>query len=622
MWSIKLLVLIGGPALALLAWRRPTARGRLVTLLAALCCGGPALALLAWRHPTAAGAERYASSTAYVAAEEKFAAELTKLADRCRALNDPALADAERITRAWRVVRPVDRQLYYLPRDVEVVRPADDAPLVVRQWHAKFLEIRRKHAEALVELAKRGGEARNGAIRYAWLCEALRNDPANSTALQALDLPPPTHAAKKPAVPSSPRVDHPKTGWRRGAYWRLETDHFQISTNHSPAVALEVGRQLEELHDVWRQLFFSFWSNPEALQARLAGGADRLGPKRQHQVVLFKTRDEYVAKLKPSQPQIELTQGYYVAEQKTVFLYAGDESTRPAWRHEVVHQLLQEALDLPPGVGVRGNMWIVEGVASYMESLRRFDLGYATLGGYDAARLQYARYARLGGSFYMPLAELTALSRESLQKHPEIRPIYTQSTGLAHFLLDGEHGARRDAVLEYLSAVYTQRDAADTLAAKLGESLEEIDRRYPEFLNVTDDLIESQPPPPEIRQLSLGRTSVTARGLAALPALPKLEWLELNLLPVDDDSFAKFQGSTALRQLFLERTRVADESLNHIARFTQLEELDLSGTRITDAGLPRLASLKKLRELYIDDTETTPAALQRLREQLPRLPPP
>lgn len=597
---------------------------------------------IAFAAASFAAEDRASLEAAYQEADAAFAGQLTKLADRCRDLNDPALAAAERTTRTWRPPPGTSRPRYFLPR-ATAANVGDDAPLVVRQWHARFLDLRRKHAAELQKLARRASDAKHAPLAYAWLCESLRESPDDTDALRILDLLDEQGVARRlPTTANSPRVDHPKTNWRRGSYWRIETDHFLIQTNHSEAVAVEAAGRLEELHDVWRQLFFSFWTTPEALAARFAGRTDRLAPKRQHQVVLFKSRDEYVAKLKPSQAQIELTNGYYSDEQKTVYLYVGDDSTRPSWYHEVTHQLLQESLDVPTGVGGRANMWIVEGVATYMESLRRHDEGYVTLGGYDASRLQYARYARLGGSFYMPLAELTSLSRDALQKHSEIRSIYTQSAGLAQFLLDGNRGERRAATIDYLAAVYLRRDAADTLATKLGVTLEQLDQAYPEFLNVTDDELEAHPPAADARQLSLGRTSVTSRGLTKLPSLPKLEWLELNQLKIDDDAFAAFRESTALRQLFLENTLVTDTSLPAIARMTNLEELDLSGTKITDAGLPQLASLKKLKRLYLarceltdaglrslqslkqlesldlSETQSTPAGIERLRKSLPK----
>lgn len=536
----------------------------------------------------------------------EFTSELNKLAERCDSLNLPKQAEA---TRRWPAPPAARRQVLFLPRAVDATAPAAAAPLVERQWHAKFLAIRQRRAAQLFELAQRTLRAGDAESAYRTLCEVLREDPDHAEARRVLALP----ARKTNASPaaSSPAVDHPLTGWRRGQYWRVRTDHFVIATSHSAAVAQEAARHLEELHDVWRQMFFPFWSSGEALQARFEGRDESLGPKQQHQVVIFKNRDEYVAKLQASQPQIELTSGYYVDERKTVFLYAGDESTRPTWRHEVAHQLFQETLDVPAGVGERGNMWMVEGIATYLESLRVYN-GYATVGGPDAQRLQFARYAGRRGAFLLPLLQLAPLTRSELQAHADIRAIYTQSTGLAHFLMDGEQGKWRSAAVAYLTAIYARRDTAQTLAERTGEPLEEMDRRYVEFLDVTDDDVTQFPDTPPLRLLSLGRTSVTDRGLAAIPAQNQLEWLDLSFTPVTDAGLARFRGSKSLKQLFLEETHITDQLLSWIGELKDLEELDLSGTKITDQGLARLSGLKKLRELYLARSQVTDRGLESL----------
>jgi len=570
------------------------------------------------------------------ALDRQFADELDKLATRCESLDLPKQADA---TRRWAAPPAIRRQILFLPRSGDATTPPAAAPLVERQWHAKFLAIRQRRAEQLFAIARREMLAGRADAAYRTLCETLREDPEHKEAQRVLATP--KRAANAPPSASSPGVDHPITGWRRGQYWRVGTDHFVIATSHSAAVAQEAARRLEEFHDVWRQLFFPFWSSPAALQARFEGLDESLGPKRQHQVVIFKNRDEYVAKLKSSQPQIELTSGYYVDDRKTVFLYVGDESTRPTWYHEVAHQLFQETRDVAAGVGERGNMWLVEGIAVYLESLRVYN-SYVTVGGPDAQRLQFARYAGRRGSIPLPLSKLTPLTRSMLQSHADIRSIYTQATGFAHFLMDGKNGEFRSAAIDCLTAIYARRDSPQTLAERTGQPLDTLDQRYIEFLDVTDDDVAGFPPAPPLRLLSLGRTSVTDRGLATLPAQNQLDWLDLSFTPVTDAGLTKFQGSKSLKQLFLEETQITDQLLEWVGQLKELEELDLSGTNVTDQGIAHLSGLKKLRELYLtrcavtdeaisalsslkqletldlDGTEVTAAGVGRLQRALPK----
>ncbi|MEY4179668.1 MAG: hypothetical protein RLY70_3242, partial [Planctomycetota bacterium] len=626
---------------------------------------------------------------------------LKQLAERCRAVELPEQAAA---TEQWWIERTSRRQTVFVADDPDPTRPAPGAPRVVAQWHAKFLEVRRTHAEALFEAARvaagesaggstaestgestgkstgktigepTGGKSEVGphkkkgsgvggngdtagdgdadgdgdgdtdgdgdaAAAYRLLHEVLREAPDHAAARRILAL---GGSMDGPAVElSRPAFDHPKFGWRRGQHWRAESAHFVVSSNHSATVAQAAARELERLRQVWSQLFFGYWSSPAALRARFAGRDEPLGKKRRHQVAIFKTRDEYVAALRSSQPRIELSSGYYADTEAMSFLYAGDDAAHPTWRHEVVHQLFQEAGDSAGNAGQRGNMWLIEGIAVYFESLLARP-GYAFVGGPDARRLQFARYAGLRGAVPLPFAELAALTREQLQSDARIRELYTQSAGLAHYLMDGDRGRWRPLVGRCLASIYAGRDTAGMLAELAGQPFSDFERGYLAFLGVDDTDLPHFAAVSEMRQLSLGRTAVTERGLLTLSAARQLEWLDLSFTPAADEGVAVFRHCTRLRQLFLERTTITDASLEWIGKLRELEELDLSGTKISDAGLKRLAGLVKLRTLYLTDcsvgdtgvdalrglkrletldlggTAVTPTGIERLRKSLPQ----
>ena len=107
------------------------------------------------------------------------------------------------------------------------------------------------------------------------------------------------------------------------------------------------------------------------------------------------------------------------------------------------------------------NFWVIEGVATYFETLTEHDdpqAGlYFTIGESTAGRLPAAR-ERLQDGFYIPLAELTQLGKDDVQRHAEIAKLYSQSSGLAAFLMDGEQGRYREPLVRYLQAVYAGRD--------------------------------------------------------------------------------------------------------------------------------------------------------------------
>ncbi len=371
-------------------------------------------------------------------------------------------------------------------------------------------------------------------------------------------------------------VANAELGFDAGRHWTIESENFRLTTDHSQDAGRQLAEKLEELHDVWQQLFFEYWSNAAVLVRRFEGQVPADRSTNRHRVVLFRNREEYLARLKRLEPQIELTVGIYLEAQKTAYFYVDDEPRDDTYFHEVTHQLFSETGRVPPGVGLVANDWIVEGVAMYLESLRERD-GYCTLGGIDANRLQYARYRTLNQGFYLPLEQLAALGRRALQQHADIRLLYSEAAGLAAFLLDYERGRYRRLLTDYLQAVYQGRDNAQTLGTLASVPLSNLDRQYREFLNVTDEDLTCLPRTPETRNLSLGRTSVTDDGLKHVASLTQLEWLDVAYTEVGDAGLAQVKPATHLNHLIAEHTRIADAALETIAGFRELEILDLTG---------------------------------------------
>jgi hypothetical protein len=263
--------------------------------------------------------------------------------------------------------------------------------------------------------------------------------------------------------------------------WDIETEHYTVRTNHSIEAGVELGRQLERLYRVWKQLFAPFYLSQSEVTALLAGGARR--PARRaprHHVVYFRNRDDYVRYFKPQVPEIEMSVGVYLDGTRRAYFYHGDDDQRNLF-HEATHQLFHESRPVAPGVGRQQNFWIIEGIALYMEALREED-GYHVLGGFDDVRMSDARYRLLEDDFYVPLAQFTRLSMDDVKRHERIATLYSQAAGLAHFLIHYDHGRYRDALAAYLSAVYSARDNPDTLAQLTGTSYAELDRQYRQFM--------------------------------------------------------------------------------------------------------------------------------------------
>ena len=499
-----------------------------------------------------------------------------------------------------------------------------------------------QHAADLAELAQAALGQNNPSLAYQLLYEAAFFDRQQPIAQRVLGL---SSVEKREQLQvRRATTEHPRLGWNPSKYWRIDTEHYQIVTNQSEQAGLQLARRLEDLHTVWRQLFFDCWSN----QASLAGALRRKRPlrprsKTHHRVVLFASRDEYIQHLRPRQPRIDITLGFYDVDARTSFFFAGPDASPATQLHEASHQLFQELQRSSPRMAADRNFWIVEGVALYMESLRRRGPCVA-VGGFYANRLQYARYRRLQENFYVPLSDLASFGREALQRDTRIRRIYSQAAGLTHFLMDGQSGRHRAGLIQYLRQVYQGRDRLDELERSTATSYAMLDQQYQSFLDVSDeDLKTTSLTAHTIQSLCLGKTAVSDEGLIQLAPQAKLEWLDLAHTSTTDRGLGFMRGAQRLRQVNLDATAVTDRSLGLLAKCPRLEEIDLSRTRITDAGIPLLHSLPNLRVLWLTNTTVSDESIdalarlkalqqldvqgtritrqgrQRLRQQLPNL---
>ncbi len=543
------------------------------------------LPLLLTAAPLAA-ADTSALHAEHVALRRAHAAALEAVAAKCDELGMPS--EAAR-TRGWILPDAAGRRLAFLDRPAPPAEPAN-APERVRQWRNRFDQLRRQQAEALVKLMERAEAEGDSALAYRLACEALREDPEAAEARRRIGA---RAEIGRPRVSTLPHADF---RWPARSFQRLETDHFSIATNQSAAAAVELGRLLEDLYCVWRQLF-----HPTREE----------GSRRKHRVVLFRDREEYIAALRPLERQIDLTLGVYLDGPETSYFFGPPSESAATICHEATHQLFRECLGSSPAAGREGNFWAIEGVALYLESAVPGE-AYWSLGGFEADRLQFARYRALNEKFHLPLAELVQLGRSDLQGHAEIRELYSESAGLAHFFMHGREGAYREAFNAYLGRVYSLRDRPDTLTTLCGAEYAELDRQYLEFLSITDADLAQLTAPATRTNLALGHTEVTDAGLAHLAACTELNWLDLTNCPVTDAGLKHLRGLTKLERLTLEGTGITSAGLAELAGLTQLKELDLSRTKIDDEGLRALAGLTNLETLWLTGTEVSDAGLPHL----------
>lgn len=582
--------------------------------------------------------------------DEEFQDNLQELAGQCR---NRGLVDAEQTILAWIIRRDPQRQYFFLTTDAPVDQQINDLSGALENWQQQFVQYRCQYAERLYELVGQWLEAGDAAA-YRALFEVLHADPDHKEARRILgyklvgDRWQSTFSRK---MLQAGRVNHLRFGWIpqdhlrryesgqryfRGRWisaeqeerfrgrvsqgWRVETEHYVVQTNHSLEAGVELGRQLEMVYDVWRQLFVKYYATDKILARRMRGELVEMVPRRKYKVVFYRNQDEYVRSLKKHQPRIEMTLGIYLGRQRTAYFYASDDDSHATLCHEATHQLFHEN---GPGrqrsaddVGLDHNFWIVEGVALYFESLQLHD-GYATLGGVDASRLQYARHNLLYGGFYEPLQRLAGLGRNAMQNHKNIRLLYSQAAGLTQFLMHDQQGAFHPALVEYIQSVYQRRDRDETLARLTGTSFLELDHAYREFLEVEDKDLSEPACLSSTRRLLLGGTRITDSGVAGLASATQLEDLNVAGTAITDSSLAVFARLVQMRELDISGTRISDTGLQHLRSLQQLRILSLSETSLTDQCIPYLGALKNLEQLYLKNTQITRNGLHSLQQLLP-----
>jgi hypothetical protein len=551
--------------------------------------------------------------------DRHFAEQLKILAEKCDSLRLPYQA---RTTREWQVKRCAGRHNLFIPPLVDPTVPSANAPELVKRWHTKFRELRVDQANGLYDVALEFLEAGDAARAYHLLNETLRENPDHEPARKALGYARPksgtgwTPYAKTPEAGVG-KTPHAKTGWQTGKYWRIDSTHWRIATNHSAAAGLDLARKLEDFHLLWKQTFFDYWCTRADLEAALESGRQPPEPRTPMNVYLFRNREEYIKFLEPNRPNIGKTNGLYADDQQTAVFFVGDENIQATWFHEAAHQLFQQWRDSPPGVGEKQNFWLVEGAAMYVESLQNHG-SHWTVGGWQADRLQFPRYRELSGDKGLEFEKLVALGRERVQNHDDIGKLYSQFAAKAHFLFDHPDPHYRRAGSALLRELYHQTDDITSLKKLTGASLAELDKASLQAWQITDDDLLNTPGIVRLKNLSLGRTKVTDQGLAALSGCKDLLWLDVCGLPITDEGLAPIKASTKLKQLFLDGTKITADSLPLITSFTELEELDLSNLTLDETALPTLGKLRRLKILFLTGTNISPATLARLKQVLPR----
>ncbi len=448
-------------------------------------------------------------------------AELATWADRRK------LAVEAKFSRAWLPPAKANRIMFACrpaPGDEELTPPDSKSA----EWRERFQKLRTEQAAALFELAVQCAGNGHAAEAFSLLVEVIREQPSHERARQILGYEQyqgrwitPFEAAKA----REGQVWHPHYGWLPAEHvaryeggeryynnswmmaddeqrlragprkaedqkrsraaphkgWDIVTEHYSVHTTHSLEEGVQLATRLERLYDAWQQMFAAFTFTDAQLTRRFNLQAATRSPPQRHKVIYFRDRDEYVQTLQKDEPNIGVSTGLYVANKKTAYFYVTPDGDDTNLYHEATHQLFTETGKFLRDVGRDANIWIVEGIACFMESLAEAD-GWHMLGGNDAIRLRDAQHRLLVDDYYVPLTELTAYGMDQLKRDPNIAMLYSQASGLTYFLMFADDGRYRAPLVAYLSAIYQGRGRPGALAELCHSNNEELDSQYRDFM--------------------------------------------------------------------------------------------------------------------------------------------
>ena len=299
--------------------------------------------------------------------------------------------------------------------------------------------------------------------------------------------------------------------------WQVESEHFLVKTNVSLEEGVILSRRLEIFYEWLQQVLAGFFDTPAVLRKRFERAAVRGGRGSRAQTPMeiwyFATREEYQRRIRSKVPPGIETNGLYWQPDRRCYFYKNlEHEGLDTLLHEATHQILDiptrqarvtaaRTLSRMTGkprqewiLGGQSNFWVIEGLACYFESFDVQD-GVISVGRPDHVRIVAAQYRLLRDNFYIPLETFCRLGKDQFQQHPNVRQLYSQASGVAHFLMHYDDGRYRDDLVELLASIYRPdgRNPSQSLTlSNITEvSFQKLDQHYREHMeNLFQQLVE------------------------------------------------------------------------------------------------------------------------------------
>jgi hypothetical protein len=445
----------------------------------------------------------------------RYAADLASLADWCG--QKDLTAEAKKTVDLVAPPDPYKIVLPVLPLEVASLRGPEGLSGDLAQWHRRLLKLRKDQAAALFALAQHSARRHQASLAYRLALDAIEANPDDEGIRRVFGYQKyqnQWHTPYEVLMLRNGMVWHEKFGWIEKADlpryvsgerlmgvtwidaandaalhaeiangWDVETEHYRIRTNHGIEAAVALGLKLENLNRLWRQIFLGYYCSESDVEALFSGRPVRGTVSPKLDVVYFRNKDQYLRALKPTMPDVGISMGLYVAQNHIAYFYAGSEDSERTMYHEATHQLFQQSRRAADDAGRNANCWLMEGIAMYMETLRR-ESDCFVLGGLSDARMAAARYHMEKKDFYMPFDKLVRMGVRDVQGHPEIAKLYSQIAGMTNFLIHYDDGRYRDALVRCLAAIYDGSQDPNLLAHATGTDYAKLDKQYRAYMKI------------------------------------------------------------------------------------------------------------------------------------------
>ncbi len=272
--------------------------------------------------------------------------------------------------------------------------------------------------------------------------------------------------------------------------WKIESEHYDLTTNHGIEEGVRMLRQNENLYRAWKLLFFRYMAT-DAQLATLFNGKMVPAPLRRHKIVLYRDREDFLrAEKARGEKEPERFAGMYRYTNKDGCCYFYVSGSLSIMYHESTHQLFQETKNIAGNQLLSGvakneqplNTWLREGVAMLMETLQVDEAGYYVIGNKNSGRIRSAKRNFRNDRFFLPFSDLADIDGRDWKSHEKMGSLYDQSAAMFYFLMFYENGRLRDPLVVLLRLHYEQKDTRQSIVQLTGMSTDELDAAFKDFL--------------------------------------------------------------------------------------------------------------------------------------------